>query len=211
MDKLRAYIDTLFADAPKTRKAYELREELLSNLNAKYDDLRRRGFSEEEAYQSAISGIGDVSELIAALEKEGNAFGGPTEAQRRRSAALTSVAVMLYILSVIPVIILQNTGGVIALFVFIALATGLLIYNGATQPRYYRADETLVEEFKEWKSANHDRDRVRKAVSSAMWPLIVVIYFWISFQFGAWAYSWIIFILGAAIENIIKLLFELKG
>ena len=33
---------------------------------------------------------------------------------------------------------------------FIAAATGLLIYNGMTKPHYSRADDTIVEEFKEW-------------------------------------------------------------
>lgn len=39
---------------------------------------------------------------------------------------------------------------------------------------------------------------------------ITAIYLWISFTLGLWAYSWIIFIIGAAIQNIIKLAFELK-
>lgn len=209
-NKLRAYIDNLFADAPKTRKAFELREELLSNLNAKYDDLIGRGYSEEEAYQAAVSGIGDVSELISALGG-GDPFGGPTEQERKKSATMVAVAVMLYILAIVPVILFHNLAGVVSLFVFAAVATGILVYNGISQPKYYRADETLVEEFKEWKSANNDRIRLQKNISSALWPLIVVCYFLISFFYGAWAWSWIIFILGVAIEKILKLILELRG
>ncbi|SMC88890.1 permease prefix domain 1-containing protein [Papillibacter cinnamivorans] len=208
-DKLRAYIDSLFSDAPKTRKAYELREELLSNLNAKYDDLISRGYSEEEAYQAAVAGIGDVSELIAALGG-GDVFGGPDERQRKKSAMMVALAVMLYIVAIVPVILFHNLAGVVSLFVIGAAATGILVYNAMTQPRYYRADETLVEEFKEWKSANNDRIRLQKNISAALWPLIVVCYFFISFIYTAWAWSWIIFILGAAIDKIIKLVLELK-
>jgi hypothetical protein len=94
--------------------------------------------------------------------------------------------------------------------VIVAAATGMLVYNAMSRPKYTRADETLVEEFKEWKSANDDNIRVRRAISSAMWPIIVVVYFFISFAFHAWAYSWLIFILGAAFENILKLIFELR-
>lgn len=208
-NKLRAYIDSLFTDAPKIRKAYDLREELLSNLNAKYDDLINRGYSEEEAYQAAVAGIGDVSELIAALSG-GDPFGGPSDHERKRSAVIVAVAVMLYILAVVPLILLQSISGLVITFFIIAGATGMLIYNSRIQPKYYKADETLVEEFKEWKSANNDRIRLQKNISAALWPLIVVCYFFISFIYTAWVWSWIIFILGAVIEKIIKLVLELK-
>ena len=42
-DKLKQHIDTLFASAPQTEAARELREELLQNLTDKYDDLIAQG------------------------------------------------------------------------------------------------------------------------------------------------------------------------
>lgn len=210
-NKLRNYIDSLFEDAPKTRKAFDLREELLSNLNDKYDDLISKGCSEEDAYQAAITGIGDVSELINALGTDNIMGDGLSEEDRKKSAMLISVAVMMYILSVIPLFILQNVTGLIIMFAVIAVATGIIVYNSISRPKYRRADETIVEEFKEWKSANNDSVRIRKSISSAMWPLIVVAYFFASFYFDSWAYSWMIFLVGAALQNIIKLIFDLKG
>lgn len=209
-EKLRAYIDSLFSDAPKTRRAYELREELLSNLNAKYDDMLAQGRTEEEAYQSAVAGIGDVSELIRALDGDGFQSRAQMDKDRRTSALMMSVSIMMYIISIIPLLILQSAVGLVVMFAVDAVATGLIIYSVMSRPRYHRADETIVEEFKEWKSSNSDKVRLRKSISSALWPLIVVVYFIVSFFYGAWAYSWIIFILGAAVENIIKLMFDLK-
>ena len=67
-EKLRAYIESLFLEAPKTKRAYELKEELFANLSAKFDDLVAKGKSEEEAYMAVVSGIGDMDELIRNLK-----------------------------------------------------------------------------------------------------------------------------------------------
>ena len=66
--KLREYIDTIFADAerraPYNQRVRELKEEMLQNLNDRYDDLVSKGKSPAAAYNIAIAGVGDVSELL---------------------------------------------------------------------------------------------------------------------------------------------------
>ena len=49
----------------------------------------------------------------------------------RTGAAITAVAVMLYILCVTACVALQNVLGVLVMFLMIAAATGLLVYNGS--------------------------------------------------------------------------------
>ena len=44
-EKLRRYIDDLFANAPSTVRAVELKEELYQNLTDKYNDLIAEGKS----------------------------------------------------------------------------------------------------------------------------------------------------------------------
>ena len=46
IDRIRAYLEHAFADAPKTRRVEDLREELFSNLVEKYNDRLRQGMSE---------------------------------------------------------------------------------------------------------------------------------------------------------------------
>ncbi len=203
-EKLRAYIDSLFADAPRTRKAEELKEELYADVSAQYDDLTAEGKSEEEAYRIAVASIGDVDELVRGLRRA-----EPGEARRKRSAAFISAAVGLYIVSVVPPIFFGGAGAAM-MFIIIAAATVLLIYNHLSQPRYRRTDDTVVEEFKEWKSGEDDTRRLYHSITAALWPLIVVLYFFLSFFFGAWAYTWLIFLIGVALQNIIKLLLEMR-
>lgn len=142
-DKLRAFIDTLFEDAPAGKKVVELKEEMLQNLNDKYSDLLSEGKSEEAAYNLAVASVGDVSELLRYLRRE---EGDSTREQeelmryRRRSAVVVPIAVILYILSVIPVMLIDRQIGVVSMFVMIAAATGLLIWNSMSKPVYVRQD-----------------------------------------------------------------------
>ncbi len=218
INKMKDYVNKLFEDAPQTKKVLDLKDELTADLIEKYNDLLADGKSEEEAYNLVISGIGDIDDLISQIE--GSAENGRVSiddsTERKKSALLVAAAVALYILSVVPVIladaVLGFSGdiGIVLMFIFIAAATGLLVYRGASKPRYIKADETLVEEFKEWKSRKSKKQSVRNAISSAFWTSVVAIYLVASFWFGIWSYSWLIFIIAAAINQVVKAILELK-
>ena len=63
-EKLRKHVDILFAAAPKNQKAAEIKEELLTSLNDKYNDLLSNGYDSTAAFHIALSGIGDIDELF---------------------------------------------------------------------------------------------------------------------------------------------------
>ena len=209
-DKLREYIESLFKDAPDTVKTVELKEEMLQNLYEKYNDLLAEGRSEQAAFNIAVAGVGDVGDLIETLRSDGPA-GSPvqTESARRRSAALVSAAVMLYILSVVPCILLPDLWGPVLLFVFCAAATGLLIYNGMTRTCYRKADDTMVEQFREWKDRNDSRTQICRAIAGAVWALAVVAYVLISFFTQAWHITWLLFPIAGAATAVVKAAFDL--
>ena len=137
-DRLRNYMDSLFEDAPKTKRVVELKEEILQNLIDKYNDLLMEGKSEEAAYNIAVASVGDVSGLIQDLKAvESPVMRQASEEEldrgRKRNALFISIAVALYILCVIPVMLLEDVGGIILMFVMAAVATALLIYNSMTK------------------------------------------------------------------------------
>ncbi|MDR2570908.1 MAG: permease prefix domain 1-containing protein [Oscillospiraceae bacterium] len=218
-DKIRRHVDDLFSETSLTRKAVELKEEMIQNLGDKYRDLTDEGKTEEAAYNITIASIGDISALLAELEKD-MSYNEPiiyeTEASRQKSAMLTAIAVMMYILCVLPMTIMaildfEHTPaiGVPIMFLMIAGATGLLIYNGMTKPRFINKSNTMVEEFREWQSDDNDRKTLRKAISSALWSITVALYLIISFVTFAWYITWIIFIIAGVVESLINVLFTL--
>lgn len=128
-ERLKQYIERLFAHAPSTQSARELKEEMLQNLLDKYDDLIREGKSEEAAYEQAITGIGDVSGLIAGLAPLPDYTRTAPPEPKQKNAAVLSVAIAMYVLSVIPNFLFGNRFGVVLMFALIASATGMLIIN----------------------------------------------------------------------------------
>jgi len=219
-EKLRRYVEDLFAETAPTRKSVELKEEMIQNLQDKYRDLVAEGKTAEAAYNIAVAGIGDISALLADLQAE-FVRNGPesseSEMARRKSAMLTAIAVMIYILSPLPLIFLSMIGfahsarvGVPILFIMIAAATGLLVFNSMTKIKYNKGSDSMVEEFREWQSVSQSRKALRRAISSALWAVIVALYFIISFWTFAWHLTWIIFLLGAAAEAFINVFFTLK-
>lgn len=215
-EKLRQRVDELFENAPKTSKANELKEELMANLIDKYNDLVAAGKNEDDAINSAITGIGDVDDLIRGLRNNDVFNYEQAKRDRQKSAMILSISIGMYIISVVVLILCSQVFeagdiiGVCLMLTIDAVATCLIIYNAVSRPKYLKSDDTMVEEFKEWKSANTEKNKILQSIKSIVWTLIVAVYLLISFVFGAWAYSWIIFIIGAAIEKIITLTFQLK-
>lgn len=215
-ERLRKRVDELFENAPKTRRANELKEELMANLIDKYNDLIAAGKDEDEAINNAIAGIGDIDDLLRGL-RENDVFNyEEIKKERQKSALVLSISIGMYIISIVILILctevfgLDGTIGVCIMLTIDAVATGLIIYNAISRPKYMKTDDTMVEEFKQWKSKNSHKNKLLQSIKSIVWTLIVAIYLITSFIFGIWAYSWIIFIIGAAIEKIITLAFELK-
>ncbi|HBT64771.1 MAG TPA: hypothetical protein DEB10_08955 [Ruminococcaceae bacterium] len=211
IQRIRIYVNELFADAPQTKKAADLKEEVCSNLIDKFVDLTGKGMSEEEAYNAAVASIGDIDELKQLIRQD-DEFEDPKA--RQRNALFVASAVGLYIISVIPLLLSDAAEydpvfGLVAMFMICALATGLLIYNSMTRPKYHRLDDTMVEEFKEWKQQRDKNKGVFGAVSGALWMVVFALYFIISFSFGNWHISWIIFLIGAAVQEIIRAVIQL--
>lgn len=207
---IRSYVDDLFQNAPRTQKAYELKIELTQNLIDKYNALVAEGKTQQDAYNLTVMSIGDVRELFDGLE-EGPVQSGPVYIPpvdgAKRSGAITAIAVMMYILSVVPVIVLGDllpVVGVVAMFVMIAAATGLLVYNHATKPKRQNDRGTVVSDFKQWQTQTSSRKQLLQAVRAAYWPLVLALYFLLSFTTGKWYITWVIFLIAPAVDAIIK-------
>lgn len=66
-EELIQYVKLLFAGNPGTE---EIQEEILQNTLDRYDDLIAQGSAPEKAYRLAISGIGDIEEILGRPEKK---------------------------------------------------------------------------------------------------------------------------------------------
>lgn len=223
--RIRAYVDELFQSAPRTQRAYELKVELTQNLLDKYFALLSEGKSQDDAYNLTVMSIGDVQELFAGLTEDAPPEPPVPQAVPvpgcSRSALVVTIAVMLYILSVVPLIVLSALFGgygdgavlgVAMMFVMIACATGLLIYNHMTKPKAqpYVMPGTVVQDFKEWQSGKSQKKQLMKSIRAAYWPLVLALYFLLSFGTGKWYITWVLFLIAPAVDSIISAVLSLQ-
>ncbi len=208
-EKIRAYVAELFEDAPKTQRARDLQDEVYANLLDKYEDLKAEGVPEETILDELKDSIGDVTELIGALR--GEQMVPENRSARQRHALLIALAVMLYILSIVPVLIFQDEIGVVGMFAMAAVATGLLIFNGMTKPRYQKTKDTVVEDFKEFTDQKERKDKsLYNAISGGFWMIVVCVYFLLSFITGGWYITWLVFLIGMAIQQVIRIIMMMR-
>ncbi|MEF9991149.1 MAG: permease prefix domain 1-containing protein [Romboutsia sp.] len=210
--KIKKYVDNLFKDAPKNRKTYELKEEILSNIDEKYNDLVDMGLDENGAYTKAIANIDDIDELI----QNSRNYIEEEKEYRKKSGLRISIAIMLYILSPIPIILSSESPdeiqilGVVLLLVIVAIATGIIIYNGYDKPVNSKIDDDLYEEFIQWKDKGSEIVRLEKRINSIIGSMILVTYLVISFIYDCWDISWIIFLTAPIAKNIVRVYFDYK-
>ena len=219
-ERIRKHIDLIFESAPKTRKAMDLKEELLQNTNEKYQDLISHGYSEEDAFQNVIASIGDVTELFDDLEDKN--LCNMKEKDRKKRAMITAIAIGLYIFAGVAFftcvliddsIMLPFDFSLVGLILAAAICiipTCMLVYAANMYPEYHKRESSMVENYKEAKYLNNKDKSVKEAVSAIIWSLVLIIYFLISFTTMAWYITWIIFPIGACVQAIAELLFSLK-
>ena len=197
-DKLKTYIDYLFAGAPQTAATAETKAEILQNTLDKYDDLIAEGKTPEAAYSLAVSGIGDLGDFLTRGVRT-EAPPAPSPSPRAQpswlSSLLLALSIMLYICCVIPVIAGEKDG-VVIVFRATFLRTGSRKQTDGQESR----DET----------PDDPKTKLRKSINALISTLCLVFYFIISFATMAWYITWVIFPLSAAIQNIVKACFDLK-
>lgn len=73
-ERLIQHVEQLFAGAPG---AEDIKQEILQNTLDRFDDLVAQGKTEEAAYRLAVSGIGDIHEILGACTHAPNVSGQP--------------------------------------------------------------------------------------------------------------------------------------
>lgn len=220
-EKIRKHFNELFTDAPKTRKAIEMKEEMTQNSIDKYHDLLGEGYSETDAFENVIGSIGDVTELFGDLEEK-NIF-SLSEKDRRKKALLTSVSVGMYIFAGCVFFFAQMLDEIyrtawdfsILGLVLTALVcippTCMLVYAANMYPDYRKKEEeNMVERYKESRHTSNRDKAIKGSVSTIIWTIVIIMYFLISFTSSAWHVSWVIFLIGACVQAVFELLYSLK-
>lgn len=167
METIKSYLNNMFAGLPKNAQMDDLKNNMLANMEDKYNELKRQGKSENEAIGIVISEFGNIDELINELginkDIEENSQRLVTKDEvdayiniKKTVGIQVGIGVMLCILS--PAVLLfmnglfnigliktsesySNMPGLVCIFVFVAAAVALFIYSGINFERYKYMEE----------------------------------------------------------------------
>lgn len=209
-EQLIQYVNLLFAGVPDCE---DMKQEILQNTLDRYDDLIAEGKAPEAAYRMAISGIGDINELLGTAPKNSAAPPSkkPEEADTGRKKLLRAIAVALYILCPVPLLLLGNMEndwmaivGICILLAFVAVATVFMILGAKKEETTEHPNSATSE----------DRPReteLQKSIGTLIWTLGLAAYLGISFLTGAWYITWLMFPIIGAVQGIVKAIWDLRS
>ena len=204
-EQLIQYVNLLFAGAPDSE---DIRLEILQNTLDRYDDLVSQGKSPEAAYRLAISGIGDINEILGETQPAPVWHTAPSTPETEQDTPLKKVlracAVGLYILCPVPLFVLTELGmdtlGLCGTLTLVAVATALIML-GAKKDK---------EESKHEARADSPRQELNKSIATLIRTLSLVIFLVVSFLTGAWFSTWLIFPIAACVRGLINAIIDLK-
>ena len=219
-EKIRQHIKELFAKAPRTRKAMELKEEMAQNTIEKYQDLIAEGYSQEDAWQIVSASIGDVTELFRELEEPDLYLSAE---DRKKKALLKALAIGLYIFAGVALIAwmyiseaffykIPDIGllGLIGAGLLCITPTCILVYAANMYPNYNKGEMNMVESYQEARRARSREKALKYSVSAIIWLVTLMLYFIISFVTLRWDVTWIVFLMGGCAQAVLFLVLSLK-
>lgn len=207
-EQLIQYVNLLFAGA---QDCADTQQEILQNTLDRYDDLIAQGKPPEAAYRLAMSGIGDINEILGGKPEYAAVMQSPPPEETDTGDSsfkkiIRAVAIGLYILCPIPLIILSEMGmdtiGLCGTISLVAIATILILLG--------RKKTAVIERKEEDDSVQRSpRQELRKGVNSLIWAIGLAVYFIISFATMAWYVTWVIFPIIAAIQGLVRAILDL--
>jgi hypothetical protein len=206
-EQLTQYVNLLFAGVPDSD---EIKQEILQNTLDRFDDLVAQGKQPEAAYRLAISGIGDINEILGTANSqtatltqvENTPIQQETEEDIKRKK-IRAASIAMYILCAVPLIILSEFGadilGLCLTLALVATATYLMIITGKKE-----------DDDDEDKYRAEPEHKLKESIGNIIWVVGLIAYFGLSFLSGAWNITWLIFPIMACARGLSDAIIDLK-
>ena len=207
-EQLIQYVNLLFAGAADCE---DIKQEILQNTLDRFDDLVSQGKQPEAAYRLAISGIGDINEILGSVPRTNSLPSyepiqevKPETEEDIKRKKIRAVAIAIYILCAIPLIILCEFGaetlGLCLTLALVACATYLMLITSK------KDDEDEAEE----KHKDEIKHPLKERIGNIIWVTGLIAYFGISFSTGAWYITWLLFPIMACVRGLSDAIIDLK-
>ena len=146
-----------------------------------------------------------ADELLTGVKKETEEQPMNKQEVKKERANGIAAGVLFYFIAVIwimvaiPVLLINPITASAIFLLLCGIATYKMIYTCMV----YKKDKKEIEE--------NEKNPIIKRIGNIIDILSLIIYLLVSFATMAWYITWIIFIIGALVKEIVKLIFEVKG
>lgn len=209
-EQLANYVNLLFAGTTGTE---EIKQEILFNTLDRYDDLIAQGKTPEAAYRLAMTGIGDIDEILAQerpVESQPKAepftYSEPAaqpDPDEKEKKVRRAAAIAMYICCPVPLFILGDVLGLCLMLVLIAAATALMVMNGDK-------DEQPAASTVNTSGRSESARSLIKTIKKFNTLISIIIFLVLSFVTRAWYITWMVFPLFSCINGLIAACIDLK-
>lgn len=217
--KIKNYIDALFSDIELNDKNASLKADLSLKMSDKFDAYIKAGKTENQAFSLVVANLVDVNDLLddIVIDDQNN---DQAKYYLKRNARNIAFGVSLYIIGAAVLIGFGGLGdyfglgdaypivGLLTLLVVAAFATGLIVYTNMSTPHTFKSYSDDSNE--EYKYLNPKQGRVLRQIISIYWLIVTFVYFLVTFITKRWDFTWIIWVLAAVFEGVIKTFFEIR-
>lgn len=220
---LRCYVDSLFENAPRNDAAAELHDEILADLEARYDDCINSGMSPKRAYAASVGSVGNVETLIAQLSGKAAAEGDGIFRQSvhtgrifekleqllddKNFGLISSAAIAIMWLLITAFYIITSSLYFMWDFCWLIFLVGailnVIISTLISIAKIRKKDDTR-------KSRIKILSRAEGCASAVMWLVTVIVFFVINRLFRMWNISWVIFIFASIFQIILSTFFKIQ-
>lgn len=184
-----------------TQAAAEKADELAEGVCREYDKRIASGMAELDVYREMLRDLDKIEELVQSLpETEAEAEGKQKRLsqnawKKKLSAIQGRINGLWWLLTVIFYFWFSFTFGNwhLTWLMFLSSAIGSIVIG-------------MVFDF----NRGVPKKKIYKKLHGILWIAVVIAYFLISFTFGKWHLTWLIFIMGAVIDMIMDLVGKIK-
>lgn len=222
MNDTISYFDDLVANGQSEQDAFRLAIHKIGDVShlitkKKGEENVRIGSETEDFNGFSKDQKSDEEKVFKSNSSVGNQVSKNEGKSALVPSIMLAVAIALYIFSVIPCIVFEGrTFGVVLMFIFVGVATALIILRGAFTNKISTengmADVKVSMAKKHKKGALKPTFKIIKGIVDAvLFTGSVFVYIVLSLSFGAWHVAWLVFIIAAAVSEIIEGIFQLAG
>ncbi len=202
--KIREHVDNMFSSYEHNSHTIDIKEEVVSNLLERVNDLLDEGFKRNEAYSKAIESLGSKDELIKTFNlKRVSEYSINYIAALITAIASTIIYLILglafdlwspgWLVFLVGVMVLGTIESKFGVVWLLALGTYILIGS------LYGDWLTGLVIFGIAGSLSAGKDKL----IAGIWLLIITGYFTLGFGYELWHPGWLIFLVGLALTVII--------